>query len=218
MVTTDVTVTRFASSLHLTASSTRVTYGETITLKARLDVSDIAIDRTVRFYMDARGKPSVLLATKEVSSNGVAKVRVRPPGEVTFGSVYNGDKRDLDASDAVKVTTFWSISTRLKRAYGLSGQYHLYHQGVVPLYIVYVAPAAVTPVAIELQRLHGSWRRVAIAGFNTSKEGVLGVVIDPRIFKLGVRYRLSARAATSTAHGYRLQAHESSYSYLRVTR
>jgi hypothetical protein len=218
MVTTDVLVTRFASSLHLAASSTHVTYGDTITLKARLHVSDIAFDRTVRFYMDARGKPPVLIGTDQASSNGVAALKVRPPGGVTFEAVYNGDKRDLDASDAVKVTTRWWIGTRLKRAYGVSGPYHLYHQGVVPLYVVYVAPAAVTSVAIKLQRLHGSWHRVAIAGFNTSKKGVLGVLIDPHIFKLGVRYRLSARVTTAFTHGYTLSANGSSYSYLRVTR
>jgi hypothetical protein len=218
MVTTDVSVTRFASSLHLTASPTHVTYGDTITLKARLHVSDIAFDRTVRFYMDARGKPPVLIGTDQASSNGVAALKVRPPGGVTFEAVYNGDKRDLDASDAVKVTTRWWIGTRLKRAYGVSGPYHLYHQGVVPLYVVYVAPAAVTSVAIKLQRLHGGWHRVAIAGFNTSKKGVLGVLIDPHIFKLGVRYRLSARVTTAFTHGYTLSANGSSYSYLRVTR
>lgn len=214
----DVDVHLHSARIRVETSSSRVVYGKKITLTARVQLADEGTRPKIAFFMDLPSKPPTVLAKVRANSEGVARYTLSPPGGGAYGAAFNGDARNKPATDQTGVKVAWGIYTRLKRNYGKSGQYRLFHQGVTPLYLIALNPALRYDVNIALQRLDGSWRTVARGGWDTSHDGVLAVVIDPRILKIGNRYRLVSSVPDATIRGgYRLIPNESPYSYFRIT-
>ena len=214
----DVDTKRHGSTLRVTSSSARIVYGKKITLTARVKMADEGTHPKIAFFMDLPSKPPTVITTVKADADGVARYTFSPPGTGAYGATFDGDDRNKPATDQTSVKVAWGIYTRLKRNYATSGQYRLFHQGVTPLYVIVLNPAMRYDVDITLQRLDGSWRTVARGGWDTSTDGVLAVVIDPRILRIGNRYRLVASVPDATIRGgYRLIPNESPYSYLRIT-
>lgn len=213
----DVVIQRSAAKLRLVPSKAVVTYGGWLTLTAHLKVATGATNHKVAFYIDPPSKGKMLLGRVTASSDGIARIRLRPPGNATYEADYAGDARDLPAVERIVVKTSWAIFTGLRHNYAKSGNYHLFHRGVAPLYVVALQPSVASNVLISLQRLGTAWHTIARQGFDTNRDGVVVVIIDPRFFAVGQRYRIVTRTSSAPANGYELNGNVSRYTYLRVT-
>ena len=213
----DVAIVRFGTRLRIGANKLDVTYGGWLTLTAHLKVTSGATNHKVAFYIERRSRRTVLLGRVTANSDGIARIKFRPPGNAAYEAVYAGDDRDRSASDRVSVKTSWAIFTSLRHQYATSGTYHVFHRGVAPLYIVALSPSAGSSVLISLQRLGATWHTIARQGFDTNRDGVVGVLIDPRFFSVGGRYRILTRISSSSVTGLELDGNVSRYTYLRFT-
>jgi hypothetical protein len=194
-----------------------VVYGKRITLTARIHLADPGANPDITFSIDPARKPVRKLATVQANANGIARYTYVPHGGAKYTATYGGNARNQRASDTVGVMVLWKVRTSLRHNYSKSGQYLLFHQGATPLYLIAVMPAVRVDVKIVLQRWNSGWTTVASGGFNTNKDGGLGVVLNPRGLKIGNRYRLAVVAPNAIINGERMTRTTSSYSYFRIT-
>ena len=217
--TTQLQVQRRPTNLTIEASKQQLTFGQLVTLTARIDLLPGTTKRGVVFRFEPLNGSAVALGKVPADDNGVARITLRARAIGNYFAKYAGDVRNAPGEAQVHVSTKARIATRLAGQYGVSGAYRLFHDGVVPRYGVAVLPERRWSVTFVLQRhVDGEWRTRARASFLTNRDGLVAVVIDPRILPVGARFRIHASVAASSTSFGKVAGNTSGYTYFRITR
>lgn len=167
------------SSIALRVTPRKVVYGKTVELRARLSArSDV---RTMSIYQKIGSEPRTLVTTAEADANGLLTRTLVVRGNTRYTVVYDGPGNVPDASAKAKVGAVARIDTKVARAAGSQGKYHLIRKGKRTYFLARVLPKS--PKACLAFRaqffVRGRWGYDGLVSCaRLSKKSVGGVYFD----------------------------------------
>jgi hypothetical protein len=215
-----VSVRKRSTKLAIKASETEPTFGDHITLTATIDLLPGTFKRTIVFRFERPNASPQVVGKVVAGTNGVAKLRVTTTAIGHYVASYAGDARNAPAVDGVRVRTKARIASRMAGQFAVEGRYRLFHVGAAPRYGVAVSPPHRWTVIFALQRhVAGSWKRRAKTAFETNRDGLIVVVINPRFLPLGARFRIRPTVDGGFARKFgALASNTGPYTYFRIAR
>jgi hypothetical protein len=186
-------------------------YGASTTVTAHL--SGGTTNRSVSIACKPHGKATRVVSRGVVGGSGGLSVRLRPTRNTTCWATYTGEADWAPATSAQRTILVHVVVTgKLYRAYGSSGGYRLFRQGVIPYYIATVRPAhrgACITFVLELKTSAG-WRAITACFKMNHRGSATASLLHLRTghsYRVGAAFRDAAHAPGGTA-----------WTYLRVTR
>lgn len=126
------------TSLVFNASKRAVTYGDTVKLRGRLYAdSDV---QTLSLYAQLGRAPRTLVATFEPRADGTFSRTVVMQGSTRYTVEYDGPGAVSDARQNETVTALSLLRTKVARASGKRGKYHLIRKGKRTYFLVSLLP------------------------------------------------------------------------------
>jgi WD40 repeat protein len=145
------------TTITLTASASTVVYGRSLTLSAHLS----GATGSVSFYGTPLGGSKALVGTVAVNAFGNASLVVQPGGKTTYTAEFAGDDAAAASASPGKTVTVQARTTvALRRFYGSSGKYKLYHYPRDPYVLGTVAPNhyGMSLKFVAQRYSNGAWR------------------------------------------------------------
>jgi hypothetical protein len=155
--TASPTVAPTATSVTLSASAAKVVYGRSVTLSAHLT----GATGSLSFYATPLGSPKTLVGTVAVDGSGNASLSMKPSAKTTYTAEFAGsDAAAPSTSPGRTVAVQAKTTVALRRFYGTSGKYKLYHYPRDPYVLGTVAPNHYgRSIKFVAQRYtNGAWR------------------------------------------------------------
>jgi hypothetical protein len=132
------TVTPMTSATSLSVSSSTVRYGRYVTLKAHVSGPRRG---AVSFYKTPYGGVRSLVKRVEINGRGNASVSAKPGRKTRYVAIFeSNDNYDGSTSLGRTVWVRALAAVHLRRFYGRSGRYKLFHAGTNPLTVGTVVP------------------------------------------------------------------------------
>jgi hypothetical protein len=200
------------TSLGLQVSANKVTFGDRVTLTATL--SGPGAGQEISFRREADGVTSQM-GTCTTGAGGSCTFTTKPSMNAKYRASFAGtDEWAASTSANVNVSVRASLTGRMLRAYGTSGDYSLYHERQRVFYSVTMKPKRPgKKIVITFQYNFGSgWKNGGNQGFKQGDTGTVTIYFASGSLPTG-RYRLKGKY-----EGERLLlGGSSSWSYFRVT-
>lgn len=180
-----------AATLELSSSKKKIQYGGEVVLTATLGTAADAANDVVSIYAEPDGEPRFLVASGPVDSTGTFSVSVSPGRNTAYTAEWQADPEYVQPEAAAIDVKVQVVATgELKKFYGRSGSYKLYHAGVDPRYVAKVKPNhAGDSVGIQLEvQIKKKWKEIGSELFKLNpKSRVTIVLVDPA---KGYRFRI----------------------------
>jgi DNA-binding beta-propeller fold protein YncE len=153
-----VIVPKRETTLTIRTDKTTYAYGEGAVVTAHLGDTDS--NRVVSIWATAFGGVRRLVKRAQVDAAGNLSATTKVLRKTTFSVTFSGDAHTRPASASVTRQVHARVLNTLRRSYGTSGNYHLYHVHTDPLLTTTVSPNyAGTCVYFRGQELvNGHWR------------------------------------------------------------
>jgi WD40 repeat protein len=204
------TLALLATTTSLSVSSSTVTYGHAVTLKAH--VSGARSGR-IAFYKTPYSGTRTLIKSVSVNDSGNASISTKPARKTRYAARFEGnDKYDASTSAGRTVSVRARTRVALTGFYARSGRYKLYRAGQNPAVKGTVAPnhAGSSLKFVAQVYYAGAWRSTATATFTISSDGsAYAQLIGP---SRGT-YRVQTRFGGDADH----LGSKSRWAYLKVT-
>jgi hypothetical protein len=133
-----VIVPKHLTELTIRANKTTNNYGESVTVTAHL--GDTGSNRRVSIYATPMGLARRLVRAGTVDGAGNLVAHLAVTRRTVFTVEFSGDEESAAAEAKVTVLARAKVTDALRRYYGTSGRYRLYHAGEDPLITTTVAP------------------------------------------------------------------------------
>jgi WD40 repeat protein len=151
------TATPAPTSITLALSKSKVVFGGSLTLSAHLS----GATGSVSFYATPTGGTTALLGAVAVNASGNASLVVKPSGKTTYTADFVGDDAAAPSTSPGKTVLVQArVSVALRKFYGRSGKYRLYHYPHDPFVVGTVSPDhyGMSVKFIAERYRNGAWR------------------------------------------------------------
>lgn len=190
-------------------SSDHITYGEEVTLSGDLAQAEVSANHQVDLYRapiwDLDADP-VLAASFDVGADGTYAFTFTPEASGRYFVRWEGDENYLPAtapSTDAEIRVDAIMSGELKRSFRTSGEVHLYHSHVSPIFLTSVTPTKPNKkVWIRVRRFKdGSWHSWPGQHFKLDAQGDLALLLPWQYFPRGDLFEISSVFGGDHDHG-----------------
>lgn len=204
------------ADVHIRLSRSRVTFGKSIVVTARIVNIPSPRGLMLSIYRIPEGGRKKLVKRAAVDATGRLSVQVKPTKETSYVAEWSGTREGFRAGSSPRATVSVAAVARgrLLGFYARSGNYRVFHRGQPIVFVGSVAP--IHPgkrLLFTLQRrtTSGTWKTIGTLWVPMEDNGRAGVNVNPGL--RGESFRIGCRFIGDSDHLGDL----SPWSYIRVT-